>query len=296
MSNDLVKTTTPELPANPFVAQRAEHVNAGTVEIESSRAVAEAQGKLLIAKKFPRDEASAYAAIMAACSRKSLADQAFYAYPKGGETITGVSIRLAEELARLWGNIDYGIVELSQTNGVSEMRAYCWDLQTNTMSSQNFTVRHERHKNEYVGGRKTGNQVVSALTDPRDVYELTANMAARRLRARILAVLPADLLEAAEEQLKRTLAGKSDEPIGDRIKKMLAAFAKFGVTKELIEKRSGKTIDEFFPEDVTELGQIFNSLRDLHTKPSDWFGLKEQGENTGLSNLTTPPLEQNTTK
>ena len=35
-------------------------INQGTVAIEASRAVAEAQGKLLIAKKFPRDEIAAY--------------------------------------------------------------------------------------------------------------------------------------------------------------------------------------------------------------------------------------------
>ena len=273
MSNDLVKNTVPELTTNPFARPLADHVNAGTVEIESSRAVAEAQGKLLIAQKFKRDEAAAYAAIMAACSRKALAEQAFYAYPKGGQTIKGLSIRFAEEIARLWGNIDYGLRELSQKDGESEMQAYCWDLQTNTMSSQNFTVRHERHT-------RNG---VSSLTDPRDVYELTANMGARRLRARILAVLPADLIEAAEEQLNKTLAGKSDVPIADRIKKMLVAFAKFGVTKELIEKRAGKETTAFFEEDVVELGAIFNSIRDANTKASEWFALKEQGENTVLS-------------
>ena len=49
----------PELPnAN---GARFDNINQGTVAVESSRAIAEAQGKLIIAKRFPRDEVQAYA-------------------------------------------------------------------------------------------------------------------------------------------------------------------------------------------------------------------------------------------
>ena len=283
MSKEIQTVKNHEQNVNPFLGAKAEHLNAGTVEIEASRAVAEAQGKLLIAKKFPRNEAESYAKIMQACGRKALAEQALYAYPKGGQTVSGVSIRFAEEVARLWGNIDYGIRELSQKEGVSEMEAYCWDMQTNVSSSQRFTIAHERHTSKGV----------TKLTDPRDVYELTANMGARRLRARILAVLPADLVDAAEQAIKNTLAGNTSESIEDQIRKMLTAFAKFGVTKELIEKRAGKQITEFFPEDVVELGTIFTSIKDGMTKARDWFGVKETAENTGLSilNATTNPTD-----
>lgn len=286
MSKEIQTVKPHEQNVNPFLGAKAEHLNAGTVEIESSRAVAEAQGKLLIAKKFPRNEADAYAKIMQACGRKALAEQALYAYPKGGQTVSGVSIRFAEEVARLWGNIDYGIRELSQKDGISEMEAYCWDMQTNVSSSQRFTIAHERHTNKGV----------TKLTDPRDVYELTANMGARRLRARILAVLPADLVDAAEQAIRNTLAGNASESIEDRIRKMLTAFAKFGVTKELIEKRAGKQITEFFPEDVVELGTIFTSIKDGMSKAGDWFGVKETAENTGLSILNATTNPPDTTK
>lgn len=45
------------------------NINQGTVAIESSRAVAEAQGKLIIAKRFPRNETDAFAKAMQACQR-----------------------------------------------------------------------------------------------------------------------------------------------------------------------------------------------------------------------------------
>lgn len=260
--NDAVITSTPALPVNPFARGGSEHLNAGTVEIESSRAIAEAQGKLVIAKRFPRDEARAYAKIMESCRRKGLAEEATYAFPRGGQTVSGPSIRLAEELARAWGNIDYGIRELSRKEGVSEMEAYAWDLETNTSSSQKFSVRHIRDT-------RGGGQ---ALTDERDIYELTANQGARRLRARVLAILPPDLVEAALTECKQTLAGKSDEPIADRVRKMIRAFEKFGVTAPMIELRLGHTLDAVLPDELADLVGIFNSLKSGMSKAGDWFG------------------------
>lgn len=261
--SESITTTTPALPVNPF--QRAglsEHVNAGTIEIESSRAIAEAQGKLVIAKRFPRDEARAFAKIMESCKRRGLAEEATYAFPRGGQTVSGPSIRLAEELARAWGNIDYGIRELSRKDGLSEMEAYAWDLETNTSSSQKFTVRHIRDT-------RGGGQ---ALTDERDIYELTANQGARRLRARILAILPPDLVEAALAECKLTLAGKSDEPIADRVRKMIRAFEKFGVTAAMIEARLGHSLDSILPDELADLVGIYNSLKGSISKAGDWFG------------------------
>lgn len=262
MSNEII--TTPTEP-NPFhVPANAPGINVGAVTIESSRAVAEAQGKLVIAKQFPRNEQLAYAKAMEACKRKSLAEKAMYSYPRSGSTISGPSIRLAEELARCWGNIDFGIKELSQKDGESEMQAYCWDMETNTMSSQTFVVAHVRDTRK--------GQV--KLTEQRDIYENNANMAGRRLRARILAVLPPDLVEAAVNECKKTLAGNNDTPLIDRINNMVVAFKKFGVKIDTIEKRLNRKIDTMTAEDISEYIGIYNSLKDGNSSVSDWFDIK----------------------
>lgn len=249
---------------NPFAVGKPKNINEGTVTIESSRAVAEAQGKLVIAKKFPRNEVEAYTKAMEACKRKSLAEKAIYSYPRGGSTISGPSIRLAEELARCWGNIDFGVKELSQKDGESEMQAYCWDMETNTISSQTFVVPHIMDTQN--GPKK--------LTKHRDIYENNANMAGRRLRARILAVLPPDLAEAAVSECKKTLAGGNSIPIADRIKNMAVAFERFGVKANVIEKRLGRKIDTMTADDISEYIGIYNSLKDGNSSVSDWFDVK----------------------
>lgn len=254
-------------PNVPYgVGASLDNINQGTIAIESSRAIAEAQGKLFIAKRFPRNEITAHAKAMQACRRKGLAEKAFYSYNRGGGTVSGPTIRFAEELARCWGNIDYGIKELSQDSGKSEMQAYAWDLETNAISVQNFTNPHTREK----GGKAV------TLTSQRDIYEVNANMGARRLRARILAILPADFVEAAIEQCKATLAGEGDEPIVDRVKNMVTAFEKLGVTQEQIEKRLKRKLDTMTAADLVEYIGIYNAIKEGASKAGDWFDTPQE--------------------
>lgn len=252
---------------NPFQRQAlAGHVSAGAVAIEQERAIAEAQGKLVIAKRFPRNQADAYQRVMEACSRPGLAEEAMYAFSRSGSTVAGPSIRLAEELARCWGNIDYGLRELSRRIGESEMEAYAWDLETNTMTSQKFTVKHVRDTN--ARGKVD-------LTDERDIYEIGANMGARRLRARILAILPPDLVDAAVAKCRVTLEGKSDMPMADRIRALVDAFAGLGVRAELIERRLGKKLDDMLPEELADLRVIYKSIKDGIATAGEHFNQPE---------------------
>lgn len=250
----------PNMPSTGIMAQM-DNINQGTVAIEASRAIAEAQGKLVIAKRFPRNEVEAYAKAMEACQRPTMAAKAFYSFPRGGQTVAGPTIRFAEELARCWGNIDYGIKELSQDDGKSEMQAYAWDLETNAQSVQNFTNPHQREQ-----GKK-----MVALTSQRDIYENNANMATRRLRSRILSILPSWFVEDAIEECKKTLAGHNDTPLIDRVKKMVVQFAKMGVTQEQIEKRLKRKIDTMNADDFTTFIGIYNAIKQGESKIADWF-------------------------
>lgn len=243
-----------------------QHMNHGAVAIEQSRAITEAQGKLLLAKQFPRDENAAYQKLMNSCKRPTLAQHAVYAFPRGKEQVSGPSIRLAEEIARLYGNLEYGIRELSNINGESEMEAFAWDLETNVVSSQKFKVKHER---KAYGKMQT-------LTDTRDIYELTANMGARRLRARLLAILPPEFVEAAVEECRKTIQGNNDAPIADRVRAMLTHFSKYSVTQEMIEARIGHSIDTVDLTELTDLIGIFNSIKNGQSGRADWFEFKKE--------------------
>lgn len=242
---------------------------ASVIEIEQSRAVAEVQASYVIAKKFQRDENQSFAKIIEACKRHSLAEQAMYAYPRGGTLVTGPSIRLAEAMAQAWGNLDCGVREISQSNGVSVAEAYAIDLQTNTRVTKIFHVQHVRDTRK--GKTK--------LTDGRDIYEIVANQGARRLRACILGILPGDVVEAAVERCKRTLES-SDIPIGEQIKKMVVAFAEFGIKVEHLEKKLGHKLDAIIPAEIVTLKGIYKSLKDGMAKREDFFEINSSSSAT----------------
>jgi hypothetical protein len=227
---------------------------------QQQREVAEVQGAIAIAKRFPRDTIAAMDRILQACTRPTLAESALYSYSRGGADVTGPSIRLAETMAQSWGNLQFGIRELEQRDGESTVEAYAWDCETNVRQSKVFQVRHERHT-------KNG---VKRLTDPRDVYELVANQGARRLRACILGVIPGDVTEAAVRQCEATMKTRV-EVTPELIKSLLDKFQEYGVTREMVEKRIQRHMDAITPALVVQLGKIFNSLKDGMSAPSDWF-------------------------
>ena len=227
---------------------------------DAARAVAEVQAALLVARMNPRDPVRAMDRILNACTRPTLAESSTYAFPRGGAEVSGPTIRLAEAIAQGWGNIQYGIRELSQKNGVSTVAAYAWDVETNTRREVQFQVALRRDT-------KHGSY---ALKDARDIYELVANQGARRLRSCILSVIPGDVIDAALQQCAATMNATVDiSP--EAITKLVEAFARFGVTKGQIEKRIQRRIDSIRPAQVISLRKIYVSLRDGMTTKEEWF-------------------------
>ena len=246
-----------------------------TTEMVTTRQAQEVQAAMVIAKKFPRDEVESYNRILRACQRKSLAEQAMYEYPRGGTKVTGPSIRLAEAMAQNWGNLDFGIIELEQKNGESQVMAYAWDLETNTRQTKIFSVPHIR-------GTKKGNIL---LTDPRDIYELVANQGARRVRACILGVIPGDVQDAAVEQCHKTLIEGEKKPLVDLVRDMAALFQQeFGVPLDSIEAYIGCKSEAFSMNDLVRLKRVVKSLRDGMAKREDFFNLKPVADSSEVEN------------
>lgn len=258
-----------QMVRNPFQKDAASEAlpNAMT-EVKAQREASEIQAMVFMAKQFPRNQIQAADRIINACTRQTLADSAVYSYPRGGQNIEGPSIRLAEVLAQNWGNLDFGIRELSQENGVSTVEAYAWDLETNVRQAKVFQVVHKRVSK---GGAKT-------LTDPRDIYEMVANQGSRRLRACILSVIPGDIVEAALAQCSITQAasvGTKPEEVKETIRKLTEAMGKFGITAENIQNRYQCRLEAIRPAQIVELRKIYTSLKDGMSKPSDWFAIQE---------------------
>lgn len=248
---------------NPF-RESSPAVVGGATEIATAREAQEVQAMVVVAKRFPRSQVQAMDRILQACTRPGLAETSLYQYSRGGSDITGPSIRLAEAIAQNWSNFQFGFREVGRgqdgRGGFSDVEAYAWDLETNTRKPISFRVRHWRDTKK--GGY--------ALTEERDIYELVANQASRRVRNCILSLIPGDVTEAAQRQCEITLKTTANVT-PDSIKKMVDAFSEFGVTRQQIETKIQRRLDTITPALMVSMKKIFASLRDGMSVPSDYF-------------------------
>lgn len=237
------------------------HVNAGAVAIESERAVAEARGKIQIAKMFPRSEASATARFLESCKVREFAEVAIYTVPNRG---SGASIRFAEEAARLYGNFKYGHRELSRSTGRSEVEVFAWDMENNNDSTRQITVEHVLDSRN--GGAKK-------LTDQADIDNRIANVASKQMRGRILALLPKTMISLGLAEVRKTLAGDNSEAMSVRVQRMAKAFSeKYGVTDKHLAAYIGHSLDTIMSDELADLQGVFNALKE-GAKASDYFDL-----------------------
>lgn len=236
--------------------------------VESARAGKETEASVLMAKKFPRNEQAAYNRIINSCSRPSLAQKSIYSFKRGGQKVEGPSIRLAEVIARSWGNLQFGVKEVERRSNMSVVEAYCWDMESNTRSSKEFSVMHIRDTKD---GPKP-------LLNERDIYETVANQGARRLRNCILSCIPEDIVDNAVQAVNETLIQAAKGNAVDmqaKIRSMVEAFQAIGVTREQLEIYLNTKVEAATAKQIVDLGKIYSSIKEEYSEVKDWFKINQ---------------------
>lgn len=213
--------------------------------VEQSRAVAEVQAAIYVARQFPRDIGRARTSMQSACGSMALAEKAFYEFPRSGGKVQGPTIHLAKTLAQAWGNIQYGVSEMRRDDSYrqSEMQAFAWDIEANTRHVLTFIVPHAK----FAGGK------VSPLVDLRDIYENNANSGARRLREAIFAVIPDFFIGEAEDLCRETLNKGDGKPLEQRVDGAIAVFQKLGINADRLEQKLGRPRTQWTGADIAQL-------------------------------------------
>lgn len=233
----------------------------------ATRQAQEVQAAVVMAKRFPRDIVEVERKLIEACRRPKLAEIATYEYPRGGTTVTGPSIRLAEVAAQAMGNIDFGWAEVQRLEDESICMAYCWDIENNIRRTTTFTVPHYRDKTD----PKTKQKIKVRLTDERDIYEMCANQASRRMRGCILQVVPGDLVDLALEECKKTMEANLGSVL-EQAEKWCKVFEReYGVPQKQIIKYLGSKPETWTQSDIHRLRKLYNALRDNMTSVEEAF-------------------------
>lgn len=228
----------------------------------AAREMAEVQAAVILARKFPRDEQRTYSKLLASCGRASFAEDATYSFPRGGSTVSGPSVNIAREAARLWGNVRFGLDIIRDDDETRGIRAWAWDVESNTK----VAYADEFKKLIF---RKQGGWITP---DERDLRELTNRRGAICLRNCLLQLIPKDFIEDALTECEKTLkAGvKKDRPT--TIAAMTTSFAELSITVAMLDKYLGHSLAEATDGEIVRLRGIYKALTDDYAKKEEYFG------------------------
>lgn len=247
------------------LARREESNRELTIGAEQARARFEIEGAILIAKKFPRNEDAAFGTLMRSCGRKSLAEVAAYRFPRGGTDVTGPSVYLAKEAARIWGNIRFGFDIIGDDDESRHIRGWAWDVETNARSSYDDQFKKLVQRKQGKGG-----PTAWVVPDERDLRELTNRRGAILVRNSLLDLMPDDLIQDALKTARATLERDAGENIEDSRKKTILGFGELGITVEDLEVYLGHPMGNTTPHEIANLRQIWKSLKEGVSKWSEY--------------------------
>ncbi len=260
------KEKLPALSGGEMVASDAPE-NMG-LELAKAEGQSEIYYAVLMSKKFPRNEPTLQSKILTACDNETFAEGAYYSFKRGSKKnektgewenniVSGPSIRMAREAARVWQNIRTGFVITHDDDESRGIVGYAWDVENNVrFTSADFFKKLIMRKT------KADQPAEPKTADERELRELTNRRASILIRNNILSLFPAYFIDQAVETCKRTAAGGNKTDIKERIVLMQRAFGKIGISGEALSKYLGKPLQACDREELANLRGIHEALRD----------------------------------
>jgi len=190
---------------------------------------------------------------MAAYSPEAAAE-CFYCIPRGGLDIYGPSVRLSEIVAYCWGNL-YSVSRVIDINAGSRMvtaQAIAWDLEANVKEGIEYTQRITVKGPE---GQKVAALAAVAMAGRNAKLKLVPRVVWFPVYMKCLDVARGDVI-----------------PLGDRIARMIKAFAVWGITIDRILAKFGyENVTQFKENDLPALIGYHTSLKEEAASPEEIF-------------------------
>lgn len=239
----------------------------------AARERAAVEARFLVALKMPRNTDQARLRILDACKRPRFAESARYSKPVGKQRVEGLSIRFAEEAGRAWGNLDVAQMIVFDDADRRIYRVSGTDLETNATVSVDVVIekvverRQPRQGQTVIGQRQnTKGETVYLIEAGEDELHNKVNaMIAKARRNIILALIPSDISEEADELVQTTVRERdAKDPAGAR-KQILDAFWGLGVTPDAVQDFMQKPLDHLNPAELSTLRAIYTAIKDGET-------------------------------
>ncbi len=220
---------------------------------------AEVDMQISTAHRFPRNMQKAKSDMLTlATLDEETAAACFYALPRGGKTLRGGSVRMAEIALSKWGNCrqQTRIVSIDSDSSVPHVviESIVHDLESNVAVSMQKT------------GRIMGKKANGGKPDADDINLAVNRTSAIAFRDSVFKIVPGAVIKPVVDRCIQIAAGNADT-LGTRRAKMVDAFSKLGVDLKMILNAFGYSkIDEVGIDDMATLQSHYSAIKnDEHT-------------------------------
>lgn len=241
---------------NEIIQTSAEAANPTSMVTAQSRAELDMQ--IATAKQYPRDIQAALGRILTiATLDSSTAADCFYNVQRGGGSIEGLSVRMAEIIAGAWGNMRVQTRIVGNDGKMITVQGMCHDLETNLA----VCVEVKRRITDRQG---------HTFSD--DMQVVTGNAAsAIAFRNAVLKVVPKAVTAKVVEEIKKVAVGAVKDLSAKR-NAVIDYYGGLGVScVELFRYLSIKRTEDMTAEHVFQLRGLANAIQDGSTSVDEAF-------------------------
>lgn len=214
MANDLIDPQTGEILEGEAAVE--------TISMAAGLAKAEINQQIATARQYPRSVSRCVKSMTSlATLSQDAAAECNYALPRGGKTLTGPSIRLAELVVSQWGNCRVGarVVHVDRVEKFLEAEGVFHDLETNSA-----TTARVRRKISDRNGRLFNDDMITVAGNA------ACSIAKRNA---VLAGVPKAAWMPAYEAALSTVKG-DQKTLAERREGAMRALGAFGITPDML--------------------------------------------------------------
>lgn len=231
-------------------------------------AKAQIQCAYMMALQCPRSYFAAEQAVVKACENPLFAEKVEYKLPRGGATISGPTIRLAELIRREWRNIFTTERVMHDDERQMIVQVTAMDLETNSIETAEVVIpktverRYVKDGQEIISERENslGKKVYTVRATDSEVDMMRKAMISKALRNAIFRLVPAELVQIALATARQTIQTADAKDPKEAIRRLIFCFEEQGVSIDKIEKEIGHTLEKANTADVKKLRGLYKQM------------------------------------
>ena len=263
----------------------------------TSAAKARIEAAYMVALHRPRDLDTVRVRLLEACRRPGFADAAMYSKPVGGSKIVGLSVRFAEEAARLLGNLQCEDQTIYDDPTQRIVQVSVIDLETNYITGKQVvidkTVERKNNKGRIVLEERPnsyGETVYIVLATEDELANKQAAAISRARRNLLIEMIPGDITQEARDAISKTIHGKIEADPSAARKAVADGFAKLGVRPDALAAYLGHPLEQSSPKEIAELRDMWSSISQGETSWTEL--LRDREEEMARPKDVPAPAEQ----